>query len=222
MYRHYKLGTSPMDKRRKPKYDWASIQKDYNEGMTWREVQAKYGVAQASLYKALKRGDFCSRGHSEANYVRAKKYGWRLHSEESKKKISERRLKFLYENPDRVPYVVNHSSNESYPEKIFRNALCAAKIEGWVAKYRAGIYEYDFAFPEHKLDIEIDGGTHILEKVKRIDARRDEWSESQGWKVIRFSAKKVKPTAVSISHWDSESRYSPFIPDIQILPLLSS
>ena len=71
----------------------------------------------------------------------------------------------------------------SYPEKIFKNALEENKIEGWI---------YDFAFPELKLDIEIDGGTHLMEKVKQIDKRRDEFSRSQEWKIIRFTAKEVK------------------------------
>jgi len=36
--------------------------------------------------------------------------------------------KYFKEHPDRVPYVLNHSSKESYPEQYFRIAF---KNEGF-------------------------------------------------------------------------------------------
>ena len=47
----------------------------------------------------------------------------RPHSDKTKKLISERRIKYLLENPDKVPYLLNHSSKESYPEKYFNNVF---------------------------------------------------------------------------------------------------
>ena len=44
-------------------------------------------------------------------------------SEEIKQKVSQTMKKFCKEHPDRVPYVLNHSSKESYPEKYFRELL---------------------------------------------------------------------------------------------------
>jgi len=58
--------------------------------------------------------------------------------------------------------------------------------------YQHSIYSYDFAFIDLKIDVEIDGGTHTSEKVKVIDKRRDIFSQSHGWEVIRFTAKEVK------------------------------
>lgn len=43
----------------------------------------------------------------------------KLHTEEEKKQISESRKKYLQEHPDKVPYLLNHSSKMSYPEKYF-------------------------------------------------------------------------------------------------------
>jgi very-short-patch-repair endonuclease len=43
-------------------------------------------------------------------------------------------------------------------------------------EYRNSIYEYDFAWLKEKIDVEIDGGTHKTEKVKKIDSRKDEFS----------------------------------------------
>ncbi len=119
------------------------------------------------------------------------------HSEETKQKISKARIKYLTENPDKVPYLINHSSKISYPEQIFKNALEALNIKGWKFQYQNGIYQYDFAFPDLKIDVEIDGGTHKSDKVKKIDKRRDEWSKLQGWKVLRFEAKEVKSNVIN-------------------------
>jgi len=176
----------------KKKYDWTQIQHDYDSGMTWRDLQNKYQVAAASLHKATLRGDFKSRSHSDALKLHIKINGARKLSNETKQKISAIRIKYLQENPDKVPYVINHSCKESYPEKVFRIALESEGITGWQQNYRVGIYAFDFAFIDSKIDVEIDGGTHSLEKVKRIDERRDAWSSNQGWTVIRFPANRVK------------------------------
>lgn len=120
----------------------------------------------------------------------------RPHTEETKEKIREARLLYLEANPDKVPYLLNHSSKKSYPEQVFENALIASGITGWVYNYQHGLYSYDFAFPEFKVDVEIDGGTHLNEKVKKIDERRDAFSLSRGWVVIRFTAKEVKKDVV--------------------------
>lgn len=179
------------------RYNWKEIQKFYDEGHTWREIQDKFGVVQASILGAKKRGDFISRDHSEASKIAFKK--GRLvqkHTEETKQKISKARIKYLTENPDKVPYLINHSSKQSYPERIFENALNSSGITGWIYAYQNGIYEYDFAWPELKIDVEIDGATHLSEKVKKIDARRDKFSQDNGWVVIRFTAEQVKQDVV--------------------------
>lgn len=125
---------------------------------------------------------------------RAKKFRW---SDEDKKRISNERIKYLIEHPDKVPYRLNHSSKMSYPEKIFKNALESANITGWIYNYQNGMYSYDFAFPDLKIDVEIDGNTHTQEKVKIIDERRDVFSEQNGWTVIRFTAKEVKENVLN-------------------------
>lgn len=181
---------------RKQKYDWNEIQKFYDDGNTWRDIHKKYGVANRSIQKAVIRGSLKLRNKSEAVILHIQKNGTRKHTDESKQKISKARLKFLMENPDKVPYIINHSSKKSYPEIIFENALISSKITGWKYQFRNGIYQYDFAFPKQKIDVEIDGGTHLNEKVKKIDERRDEFSRQSGWKVIRFTASQVKQDVI--------------------------
>ena len=142
--------------------------------------------------KNLTKDDPRVKKYSEASSKKQKGKKGKSHSKETKDKISQIRIKYLLENPEKVPYLLNHSSKESYPEKLFREALIRNNISGWQQEYRNGLYSYDFAFFDLKIDIEIDGGTHKSEKVKIIDLRRDNWSKEQGWKVIRFTAKEIK------------------------------
>lgn len=115
----------------------------------------------------------------------------RMHSEETKQKLSENKIQFLQNNPQMVPYRLYHSSKWSYPERVFRKALEDHNISGWHYNYDFGIYQFDFAFPELKLDVEIDGPTHKLKNIIRKDSRRDEWTRSQGWNVIRFTSESI-------------------------------
>jgi very-short-patch-repair endonuclease len=154
----------------------------WNKGLT-KETDPRIEKASISFKKTIK-----------------EKGSWwigRKQSEETKKQISKSRTAFLVEHPDQVPYLLNHSSKMSYPEKVFMNALKENGITGWIYNFQNSIYSYDFAFTELKIDVEIDGSTHNTEKVKKIDERRDKFSEQEGWKVIRFSAKRVKENVTS-------------------------
>lgn len=178
-----------MKKRnRSLKYNVVQIQEYYNLGNTWKQTRDYFKMSDATLFKYVKLGLFKT---SENRSLRASRKG-DITSQETKDKISKSRIKYLIENPDKVPYKLNHSSKESYPEKLLRVEFEKRDIKGWIQEYQNGIYSYDFAFPELKLDIEIDGETHLQEKIILIDKRRDEWSKSKGWKVLRFTAKQVK------------------------------
>jgi very-short-patch-repair endonuclease len=52
-------------------------------------------------------------------------------------------------------------------------------------------YMYDFAWSDIKLDAETDGRQHSSRKAKKSDARRDEWSNSLGWTVLRFRSERI-------------------------------
>ncbi len=184
----YKFFTKPQRK-----YNFIEIQKDVDLGLSWRELTNKYKVSSNTLNGYFKKGKLIgSRSRSDGLKMRYQRFGAKKATQETKDKISKARIKYLQENPDKVPYLINHSSKKSYPEQIFEEALLKNNINGWIYAYRNGIYEYDFAFPDLKIDVEIDGGTHNSEKVIKIDKRRDMWSESEGWKVLRFKATDVK------------------------------
>lgn len=113
-------------------------------------------------------------------------------SEEQKSKISKSRKLYLDNNPGNIPYLLNHSSQESYPEKIFREALERRNIIGWTYNHPIKRYSLDFAFIEQKIAVEIDGGTHNLPEVILKDKLRDETLNRLGWTTIRYTAAQVK------------------------------
>ena len=124
--------------------------------------------------------------------IRKKAIG-KTHSKKTRKLLSINKIKFLKENPDKVPYLLNHSSKgDSFPEKLFEKGLMESNILGWTKKYRFGIYEFDFAFIDLKIDIEVDGETHNSKKVQTIDKKRDKNSIENGWIVLRFKASEVR------------------------------
>jgi len=167
----------------KKEYNWIEIQKAYDSGDSWRVLTQKFGVHAPTISNAIKTGQFVSRNPKEAQSGRES----RPHTELTKQKISAIRRKFIFENPDKVPYKLNHSSKRSWLEITTENALIDYGLKGFETEYQNGPYSYDFAWSDVKLDLEVDGKTHLQPKVQLIDKRRDEWSKSQGWTVLRFS-----------------------------------
>jgi len=112
---------------------------------------------------------------------------------ETRKKISESMKKAIRKNPLISPFISHSVKKErSYLEKKFKEELLKREIGGWIEEYFHGIYRYDFAFPSLKIDVEIDGSQHtLLENIEK-DRIRDEWSISQGWRVLRIEGKVVK------------------------------
>lgn len=107
-------------------------------------------------------------------------------SDETKKKISESRKKYLLENPDMVPYKLNHSSKESYPEKYFSELFLKEniKVERY---YYVSIYELDFCVIDKKIDIEIDGEQHFVDDgIRKSDENRNKYLQNLGWTIIRI------------------------------------
>ena len=110
----------------------------------------------------------------------------KTHTEETKEKISRARKEFLSEHPEKVPYVLNHSSITSYPEQYFIELFRKEGI-ALIYHYRISKYELDFCDLDRKVDIEIDGDQHYLDKrIKQSDIERDNYLQSLGWKVVRI------------------------------------
>lgn len=166
--------------------NWNDIQDYYNDNNTAKETYTHFGISQRQFYKAVRLGLIQVRDKSESTKISKSKYPQR-HSEETKKKISDIRKKYLQENPDKVPYKLNHSSKESYPEKYFTEVFENEGIKV-VKSFYIGIYELDFCIPDKKIDIEIDGSQHYYdEKIIESDKRRNKFLENNGWNIIRIN-----------------------------------
>jgi len=78
-------------------------------------------------------------------------------------------------------------------ELKFWNAVRAHRLMGIGFRRQMPIpgYIVDFACPEHKLIIEVDGASHSFDPNIRRDAARDEKLALLGWQVIRFTNDEV-------------------------------
>jgi len=80
-----------------------------------------------------------------------------------------------------------------------RNRMTAAEVALWVMikdrqlvgerfrrQFSVGHYVLDFYCPKYKLAIELDGAGHFTDEGREYDARRTEYLNSVGIRVIRF------------------------------------
>lgn len=111
----------------------------------------------------------------------------RKHTDDAKRRISESRIRFLRENPHMVPYKLNHYTNgRSYAEEYWKAVLDSNNLV-YEEQFQIGPYQLDFAFPDKKIDLEIDGDQHYLDpRIIESDKRRNEYFRALGWKVIRI------------------------------------
>lgn len=116
----------------------------------------------------------------------------RKHSNETKKKISESYKKFLETHPDKIGWIINHSSKKSYAEQYFEEVFINENIP---LKYhkQIGRYELDFYNEDLMKYVEIDGHQHIdSEYAIQHDKERDKYLENLGWKGIRINWSEYK------------------------------
>lgn len=166
--------------------DWDEVQKFYNEDNMWSDVIVKFKVSNTTLNKAVKNNKFKTRPISESLKISKKKYPVK-HTDETKKKISEIRIKYLKEHPEKVPYLLNHySKGESYPERYFDKIFKLYELK-YEKLLQISIYQLDFAFIENGINIEIDGEQHYSDKrIVESNERKDEYLKSLGWEIIRI------------------------------------
>jgi len=106
-------------------------------------------------------------------------------SEKQKQKVSESRKKYLLEHPEKVPYVLNHhSKGDSYPEKYFKEVFDNAEID-YSQNYYSNGYFLDFAWPDIKIYIEIDGEQHYVDhRIVEHDKIRTQRLHELGWRLL--------------------------------------
>ena len=106
---------------------------------------------------------------------------------EQRKKISDSMKKFYKEHLELIPYKLHHSSKESYPEKYFNELLIKEDIKNYTRNLPVCGYFLDFGFKDKKIDFEVDGSQHWLDKkIIEHDKKRNQTLIDNGWTVIRM------------------------------------
>lgn len=105
---HIALCKNNPEARESPFIEYNKTHEPWNKGLT-KETDARVKAHS----DALKRKYETTPGPFSGKH----------HTQETKDKISKARIKYLLEHPDKIPYLLNHSSNESYPEKYFNELL---------------------------------------------------------------------------------------------------
>ncbi len=97
-----------------------------------------------------------------------------------------------------------NKSSQKIKRRVLRRVMTESEARFWLLlrnrkncgfKFRRqvsiGRYVVDFYSPKLKLAIEIDGGYHKQKEISQYDKIRQEFIESLGIKVLRFSNKQV-------------------------------
>lgn len=165
--------------------NWEEIQKFYDDNHTWRDVIKEFKMSNETLMKAVSNNIFKTRTKTNANIL-ANIKSPRKHSQKTKNKISKSRIEYLKNNPDKVPYLLNHySKGPSYPEKYF-DEIFNDKFE-YTKYYQISLYHIDIAIVNKKIAIEIDGEQHYLDpKIIKSDKRKNKFLTENGWNIIRI------------------------------------
>ena len=94
-------------------------------------------------------------------------------------------------------------------ELWFAKWLLGANITGFKHNYALSIYNVDFAFPEHKIAIEIDGGGwHSSERKKLQDVNKETYLTEQGWTLYRVTSNGWKSKRIITEYPQSYKRRS--------------
>ena len=176
------------------------MREEYLNGCSIRDIAKKYNVKSNQwIHKKLLNG--VCRTMSQAGKLSHKRYPERfLHSEETKEKIRQNRLRFMKEHPEETAW--RKRNEPSYPEKCFIKFLTENGYDKkFLIEREKSVFPYyiDFAFLPIKLAIEIDGSQHVLEAERRLrDEDKDKTLISNGWKVLRVTENLVKTDWVTL------------------------
>lgn len=112
-------------------------------------------------------------------------------SEETKKKISEARKKYIKEH-NGIWWNSRSNYKRSYAEEWTKKIIeTEVKDNTFIEEYHFGRWFLDFAWPNKKIYIEIDGEQHEWPERKKNDEEKDAYCIANGWKVLRLKWKDI-------------------------------
>lgn len=169
------------------KFDHKEAIRLYESGMSLRQVTSAMSLNSMSPLTRLARlGVLKTRSSSESQKLNQQQNPRTL-SQVTKDKISLAMTVYLQDNPEKVPYLLNHySKGASYPERYWKSVLDNNSIV-YVEQHRVSLYSLDFAILDKKIDLEIDGEQHYVDdRIARSDIKRTQYLESLGWTILRI------------------------------------
>lgn len=161
----------------------------YRDSMSVLAMSEELEVSRAAIYDWMEYFGISSRTSSEANIARYAKC-----SEDERKanirKAQEARRGSKDTQESKEKRAQHHQLHRKMSkwETLFAKWLIDAGITGFTHEYAVGIFNIDFAFPEHKIAVEIDGGNwHSTPQKQAGDTIKENLLASEGWEVFRVS-----------------------------------
>jgi very-short-patch-repair endonuclease len=117
------------------------------------------------------------------------------HTKQERKILSEKRKKYLKENPDKHPWKAKNKQR-SVPCEILKKTLKENGInfiEEYQPLYPDRFFSIDIAFPDKKIGIEINGNQHYTNEgvLTSYYKERHRLIEKSGWKLYEFHYSSV-------------------------------
>jgi hypothetical protein len=151
--------------------------------LTTRQIKKKYNISFLRLRKLFAFYGIGLRNLSSSLLV--SKIERSKHSEESKKKISEKRKEYLRLNPEKHPWKLN-SKFKSEPCELLKLELSNMGIK-YISEFSVvgRNFSIDIAIPERKIAIEVNGNQHYNSNgaLKEYYQERHNYLMDLGWVV---------------------------------------
>lgn len=173
------------------KKEWVQfeeIQRDYENGLSIRELIKKYdNVPSSIIRKNLKTRSLSA----SAKLAKLKFPDSFLHTEETKRKIREKRFEYLKLKRGETAWEKRQKREMSYLEEWFDkkcNQYDLYSKYDIINEYPIFPYFIDFAFINEKIAVELDGRCHFINGGKRImhDIKKDDFLIKEGWRIFRI------------------------------------
>jgi hypothetical protein len=133
---------------------------EYNFGISIRKLREKYKSTYETISKFLLDNNVYIRSKQETIKIKLNNFKY-IHTEETKKKLSNIKKNYFKNNPDKHPWKKN-TKFKSVPCENFKTILDELNIqylpEHTPSKERA--FAMDICLPQYKIGIEVNGNQH--------------------------------------------------------------
>ena len=147
------------------KYDWKLIQKFYDQGNSWRDVQRRFGMTHRTIQKAIRSGRFKTRSHLDAMQLYIERHGVSggSMSLEARKRLSKRQSEHNSGGKSKWYEVAGKKVQGTWERDLAllfeRQGVQWERCKSW-SYYIDGkkkSYTPDFYLPEYGIYLEVKG-----------------------------------------------------------------